>query len=145
MRKIIVHPDHGHPSSIWPSQELVSDSSGTYVLPNQIGMSKALGDALLSWTSQFQQFFLAEQDDFSARPQWRTGVNPYDWYEEGYRIVNEMRLEFPDVHIKPEFGQYVFSVNERRENMGLPPIRLPGEVKAGHISITEVASGNSKD
>lgn len=139
---IVVYPDYGHPSSIWPSEELVTANSGAYVLPHQIGMSKALEDALLSWTKQFQQFFLAEQDDFNARPHWRPGVNPYEWYDEGYRIVNEMRLEFPDVHIKPMFGQYIFSVNERRENMGLPPVQLPNETKPGHISIADVAPTN---
>lgn len=44
MFTIVVHPEHGHPSSIWPSQELViSHSEEPYVLPSQIGVDKALG------------------------------------------------------------------------------------------------------
>ncbi|WP_244163439.1 hypothetical protein [Rhodococcus koreensis] len=139
MFTIVVHPEHGHPSSIWPSQELViSHSDEPYVLPSQIGMDKTLGDELLAWTVQFQKFFVEELDDFSSRPRWRSGINPFEWYDEGCRIIHELRLRFPDVHVKSEFAQYVFSVNERRENMGLPPISPPNEFRAGHISISDV-------
>ncbi|MBV6756867.1 hypothetical protein KV605_10495 [Rhodococcus opacus] len=103
-----------------------------------MGMDKALGDELLAWTDQFQKFFVEELDDFSSRPQRRPGIRPFEWYDEGYRIIDELRLQFPDVHVKAEFAQYVFSVNERRENMGLPPISPPNEFRAGHISISEV-------
>ena len=144
MFTIVVHPDFGHPSSIWPSQELIIGGSGPFVLPNQIGMSKALGDDLMAWTDTFQKFFIEERDGFSARPQWRPGLNAFEWYDEGYRIVHKMRSEFPDVHVKPEFAQYVFSVNERRENMGLAPIRLPHESKPGHISIADVVHSQSE-
>ncbi len=147
MFTIEVHPDYGHPSSIWPSEELVisrPDPSRPYVLPSQIGMEDALGEELLAWTSQFQKFFVEENADFSSRPQWRPGIDPFKWYDEGYRIVHKMRVQFPDVHVKPVFAHYVFSVNERREGMGLPPVRLPNEVKAGHISVTELVRSAPK-
>ncbi|MHA6741439.1 hypothetical protein [Rhodococcus erythropolis] len=62
---------------------------------------------------------MTEIDGFAMRPRWRPGINAFDWYDEGYRIVGELRSRFPDVHVKPEFAQYVFSVNERREAWGL--------------------------
>lgn len=65
-------------------------------------------------------------------------VEVFGWYDEGYRIVGELRAQFPMVHVKPEFAHYVISVNERRESMGLVPVSLPNEPKAGHISITEL-------
>ncbi|OFV78570.1 hypothetical protein [Rhodococcus erythropolis] len=114
------------------------DPSRPYVLPIQIGMEETLGDELLAWTSQFRKFFVKVHDDFSSRPQWLPGIDPFEWYDEGYRIVHEMRLQFPTVHVKPGFAHYVFSVNERREGMGLPPVRLPNEVKAGHISVSDL-------
>lgn len=138
MLTIVVHPDYGHPSSIWPSQELVIGSDGPYVLPSQIGMEERLGTRVLAWTAKFQEFFLAESDDFDERPRWQPGIAPFDWYDEGYQIVRKMRSEFPDVFIKPEFAQYVFSVNERRENMGLPPVRRPHEVRFGYVDISDI-------
>ncbi|WP_237707964.1 hypothetical protein [Hoyosella subflava] len=77
-------------------------------------------------------------DDFTSRPRWLPGINVFDWYDEGYEIIEELRAHFPDVHVKPEFAQYVFSVNERRESAGLSPISLPNEPKPGHISISDV-------
>ena len=41
---------------------------------------------------------------FSSRPQWRPGIDPFKWYDEGYRIVHKMRLQFPDVHAKPKLS-----------------------------------------
>lgn len=81
---------------------------------------------------------MTEIDGFAIRPRWNPGINVFDWYDEGYQIVGKLRAQFPDVHVKPEFAQYVFSVNERRESMGLVPVSLPNEPKAGHMSITEL-------
>ena len=103
-----------------------------------MGIDDELGEKILAWTDRFQKFFVTEIDGFAMRPQWHSGINVFDWYDEGYRIVGELRAQFPIVHVKPEFAQYVFSVNERRESMGLVPVSLPNEPKAGHISITEL-------
>lgn len=103
-----------------------------------MGIDDELGEKILAWTDRFQKFFVTEIDGFAMRPRWRPGINIFDWYDEGYRIVGELRARFPDVHVKPEFTQYVFSVNERRESMGLVPVSLPNEPKAGHVSITEL-------
>ncbi|AEF41968.1 hypothetical protein AS9A_3530 [Hoyosella subflava DQS3-9A1] len=92
----------------------------------------------MAWTECFQKFFVKEMDDFTSRPRWLPGINVFDWYDEGYEIIEELRAHFPDVHVKPEFAQYVFSVNERRESAGLSPISLPNEPKPGHISISDV-------
>lgn len=128
MNVIRVHPDYGHPSSLWPSKELVVDirPRQPYVLPSQIGIDDALGERILAWTGRFQEFSVAEVDDFAVRPRWLPGQNAADWYDEGCAIVQELRAHFPDVQVKPEFAKYVFSVNERRESMGLPPISMPG-------------------
>lgn len=135
---IRVFPDHGHPSSLWPSKELliVNRPMQPYVLPNEIGIDDVLGERILTWTDRFQNFFVKKIDDFTSRPHWRPGTSVYDWYDEGYRIVLALRVQFPDVAIKPEFAQYVFSVNERRENAGLPPISLEREPELGHIDIS---------
>ena len=139
MLVIRIYPDHGHPSSLWPSCELViSQADQPIVLPSQMGINDELGEKILAWTDRFQKFFVTEIDGFAMRPQWNPGINVFDWYDEGYQIVGELRAQFPDVHVKPEFAQYVFSVNERRESMGLAPVSLPNEPKAGHISITEL-------
>ncbi len=139
MLTIRVHPDYGHPSSIWPSEELIIVlSEQPYILPTQIGIDGALGEEVLAWTESFQLFFVEESDDFNLRPRWLPGINPFDWYDEGYRIISKLRAQFPRVQVKPEFAQYVFSVNERRENMGLLPISLPNDPKTGHISISDV-------
>ncbi|SLA78907.1 Uncharacterised protein [Mycobacteroides abscessus subsp. abscessus] len=82
-----------------------------------MGIDDELGEKILAWTDRFQKFFVTEIDGFAMRPRWRPGINVFDWYDEGYRIV---------------------SVNERRESMGLVPVSLPNEPKAGHISITEL-------
>lgn len=142
MLTIVVHPDYGHPSSLWPSRELVTESVGAHVLPNALGMDEILGEEILAWTGDFQKFFVKQTDDFDSRPQWRAGINPFEWYDEGYRIVQKIRSAFPHVHVKPQFAQYVFSINERRENLGLPPIRLPHEAKTGYISVTDVSSSD---
>lgn len=140
MLTIRVHPDHGHPSSLWPSEELVivSQPRQPYILPSQIGIDDALGEKILTWTDRFQKFFVEEIDDFTSRPRWRPGINVFDWYDEGYEIVYKLRARFPDVKVEPQFASYVFSVNERRESMGLLPISLPNEPKAGHVSISDV-------
>ncbi|MCJ0906862.1 hypothetical protein [Rhodococcus sp. ARC_M6] len=137
---IRLYPDYGHPSSLWPSKELVriSRPRQPYVLPSQIGIDDALGKKILAWTDRFQKFFVEEVDGFASRPRWLPGINVFDWYDEGYEIIEELRAQFPDVQVKPQFAQYVFSANERRESMGLLPISLPNEPKAGYISITDV-------
>ena len=142
MLVIRIYPDHGHPSSLWPSKELIvippQRFPQAYVLPSQMGIDDELGEKILAWTDRFQKFFVTEIDGFAIRPRWNPGINVFDWYDEGYQIVGKLRAQFPDVHVKPEFAQYVFSVNERRESMGLAPVSLPNEPKAGHISITEL-------
>lgn len=140
MSTIRVYPDHGHPSSLWPSEELiiVIRPRRGYILPEDIGIDEALSNQILTWTDGFQSLFMKEVDGFASRPLWLPGANVYDWYDEGCRIIHELRKEFPAVHVKPQFAQYVFSVNERRENMGLLPICLPNEPKVGFISITDV-------
>lgn len=144
-RVVRVRPEHGHPSSLWPAEELIIiPSEQPYVLPSQIGIDEDLGRRVLAWTDLFQRFFVEKSDNFGSRPSWRPGVNIFDWYDEGYQIVGELRAHFPDVQIRPEFAQYVFSVNERREHMGLPPISLPGTHQAGYVSISDIR-GNSSE
>jgi hypothetical protein len=126
---------------LWPSEELVNvrQPEQPFVLPGQIGIPDPLGEEILEWTRQFQNFFVRESDNFESRPHWLPGVNVFDWYDEGYRIVRELRAHFPSVQVKPEFAQYVLSVNERREGLGLPPMSLPNERKAGYISVSDIA------
>lgn len=138
-RVIRVFPEQGHPSSLWPSSDLIiNQSRQPYVLPSQIGVGEELERRILAWTDTFQKFFMEKPDNFGSRPIWRPGLNIFDWYDEGYQIVGELRAHFPDVQIRPEFAQYVFSVNERREHMGLMPISPPGTYQAGHISISDM-------
>ncbi|UJC81897.1 hypothetical protein D4768_21345 [Rhodococcus erythropolis] len=103
-----------------------------------MGIDEVLSEKILTWTDRFQNLFVKEIDGFASRPQWLPGINVFDWYDEGYQIVYELREKFPAVHVKPQFAQYVFSVNERRESMGLLPISLPNDPKVGFISITDV-------
>lgn len=137
---IRVYPDHGHPSSLWPSRKLVIVDRPwqPYVLPSHMGIDDALGQKILAWTDRFQKYFVEEIDGFASRPLWRPGIDVFDWYDEGYEIICELRAQFPDVQVKPQFANYVFSVNERRESMGLLPISLPSEPTTGFISITDV-------
>ncbi|WP_174531966.1 hypothetical protein [Millisia brevis] len=121
-----------------------------YVLPDEMGIDDVFGQEILGWTRYFHDYFIEEVDDFDARPNWRSGANVYGWYDEGYRIVRELRARFPEVHVKPAFAKYVFSINERRENMNLPPIHLPGHPKVGFIPFprlrrTENPSGHDHD
>ncbi|MDN5757740.1 MAG: hypothetical protein L0H59_04295 [Tomitella sp.] len=141
---IRIHPDYGHPSSLWPSKELViNNRPEPYVLPRDIGIDDTLDERILTWTDCFQESIVEEYEDFDRRPLWRPEVNAFDWYDEGYRIVFELRSQFPDVQILPQFAHYVFSVNERRESVGRPPISLPGERKSGYMSIREIVNRNA--
>lgn len=59
MFTIEVHPEYGHPSSIWPSAELVISRpypSRPYVLPSQIGMDEALGTNYWRGLASFRNF-----------------------------------------------------------------------------------------
>ncbi len=134
-----VFPEHGHPSSLWPSKELkLIDRNRPYVMPDELGIDEPLGAEILDWTDYFQWQFDTEADDFDGRPIWKPGSDVYDWYDEGYRIVYKLRAQFPRVQIAPRFAKYVFSPNERRESSGRMPISLPGEDRAGYISIREL-------
>lgn len=144
-RVIRVCPEYGHPSSLWPDNDLIiNQSRQPYVLPSQIGIGEELERRILAWTDLFQRFFVEKSDNFGSRPSWRPGLNIFDWYDEGYQIVGELRAHFPDVQIRPEFAQYVFSVNERREHMGFLPISPPGTYQAGHLSISDIRKNPSK-
>lgn len=137
-RVIRVHPEHGHPSSLWPAEDLIITlTRDPYILPSQIGVGEELGRRILAWTDVFREFFKEDATDFSSRPIWHPQLNVFDWYDEGYQIVRELRSHFPDVQIRPEFAQYVFSINERRESLGLLPISAPGIDQAGYISISD--------
>lgn len=141
---IRLHPEPGHPSSLWPSESLVSiHVSQPYILPSQIGIGEEYERRILSWTDTFHKFFKEDATDFNSRPSWSPGLNIFDWYDEGYQIVSELRSHFPDVQVRPEFAQYFFSINGRRENLGLLPISALGTCPPGHISISDVRKNSS--
>ncbi|WP_242474429.1 hypothetical protein [Tomitella cavernea] len=142
-RVIRVFPEYGHPSSLWPSKELVlRQSDRPYVLPGDIGIDDALGDEIVAWTDCFQECLAEEYEDFDRRPRWAPGISAFDWYDEGRRIVAELRARFPDVQVLGQFGNYVFSVNEMRENVGRLPISMPGEVRSGYIGVRDFVAQN---
>ena len=138
--QIFLRPEYSHPSSLWPSKELVvtgSEGKGFY-LPEDIGIDPALGDEILEWTRQFGHNFLEKPDSFHERPRWKDQFDRFRWYDMGWGITYKLREAFPSVQIVPQFSQFVFSINERRENIGKQPICFPGENLAGHISVRNV-------
>jgi len=134
---IRLSPREGHPSSLWPPAELlvVQPDSPNFVLPVHLGIHSALGESILAWSAAFQNDFMDDSYDFETRPTWRPGASAFDWYDEGLRLLKELRDFFPGVQIRPEFAHRVFSVNERREALRKPPLCLPGEYRTGYVSI----------
>lgn len=139
-RKIILCPEYGHPSSLWASKELAINGSArrAYYLPEDLGIKPALGNEILEWTREFSLNFIDKLDSFRERPQWKEGFDRFRWYDKGWDITYKLREDFPAVQIVPQFSQFVFSINERRENLGKSPICFPGENLTGHVSIRDI-------
>ncbi|QDQ99151.1 hypothetical protein FO059_07755 [Tomitella fengzijianii] len=108
-----------------------------------MGIDDALGDEILAWTDIFQKYLVEEYEDFDRRPRWAPDISAFDWYDEGRRIVSQLRAKFPDVQVLAQFGKYVLSVNEMRENVGRLPISMPGECRTGYIGIRDFVGQNS--
>lgn len=137
--KVFLRPEHGHPSSLWPSADLVvEETDKPFYMPVDLGISSKLGREILKWTEEFQVGFVDYVDGFDGRPVWASGFDRYRWYETGWDIIHRLRKELPHAMVVPQFSQYAFSVNERRENFGKQPLCLPGENLPGHIDIREL-------
>ncbi|MDN6739936.1 MAG: hypothetical protein L0L74_07530, partial [Corynebacterium casei] len=55
---IRIYPDHGHPSSLWPSPELVLEKTrNPYVLPQELGINDSDSQRILRWTNEFHNRF----------------------------------------------------------------------------------------
>lgn len=70
-RRIFLRPEFSHPSSLWPSKELVvtgSEGKG-YYLPADLGIKPALENEILEWTREFSLNFIDKLDSFRERPQ----------------------------------------------------------------------------
>lgn len=133
---IKVFPEHGHPSSLWPSPELVKvKTRAPFVLPSELGLNEPDGKRILSWTEDFQGNFHDYGTSFDERPTWNEHFDVWAWYTEGYRIVELLSSEFPQAFVKPRFSRYVFATNEIRHNAGLPPVQMPGMNLPGHVDI----------
>lgn len=139
-RIIFLRPEYCHPSSLWPSQDLIVSRANRigFYLPEDLGIKPDLGNEILGWTEEFQQNFFEKPDSFHQRPRWTEQFDRFRWYEEGWSITCKLRELFPSVQIVPQFAQFVFSVNELRENAGKKPLCLPGEQFAGFVSIRDV-------
>ncbi|GAB3693591.1 hypothetical protein [Corynebacterium nasicanis] len=137
-----VYPTPGHPSSFWPAEELIladASQSNPFVLPHEIGIRGDLERRVLTWTKEFHRGFIDYSDNFTLRPFWKAHIDPITWYEEGVSIVTALRLPLPEVHVIPQFAHLVYSINERRENVGLRPINPPGLDLPGHIALSEAS------
>lgn len=139
-RQIFLRPEYSHPSSLWPSKELIVSGANRigFYLPEDLGIGPGLGSEILEWTEEFQQNFLEKPDSFRQRPRWKDQFDSFRWYDAGWRITHQLRELFPSVQIVPQFAQFVFSVNERRENVGKKPLCLPGEQLTGFVCIRDV-------
>ena len=139
-RQIFLRPEYSHPSSLWPSKELIVSGANRigFYLPEDLGIESDLGREILEWTEEFQQNFLEKPDSFRQRPRWKDQFDRFRWYDAGWRITHQLRELFPSVQIVPQFAQFVFSVNERRENAGKKPLCLPGEQLTGFVCIRDV-------
>ena len=139
-RKIFLRPEHSHPSSLWPSEELIvtgSKKRGFY-LPEDIGIKPDLGNEILEWTRDFQHNFLEKPDSFHQRPLWKDQFDRVRWYEVGWDITYNLRDSLPSVQVVPQFSQFVFSINERRENFGQKPLCFPRDKREGYVCISNV-------
>ena len=138
-RKILLRPEYSHPSSLWPSKELVvsEPKNPGFYLPEEIGIKPALGNEILEWTREFQDNFLEKPDSFHQRPRWKDQFDRFQWYDAGWDITYKLRDSFPSTQIVPQFSQFVFSINERRENFGKQPLCFPGDKREGYVSIKE--------
>ncbi|MGV0346764.1 hypothetical protein [Corynebacterium coyleae] len=142
--RIFLRPEYSHPSSLWPSKELVvtgSEGRG-YYLPADLGIEPVLGNEILEWTREFNLNFIEVPDSFRERPQWKEDFDRFRWYEKGWDITYKLREYFPAVQIVPQFSHFVFSINERRENLGKSPICFPGENLTGHVSIRDIGKND---
>ena len=136
---IRIYPDHGHPSSLWPSPELVLEKTrNPYVLPQELGINDSDSQRILRWTNEFHNKFRDYGKTFDDRPSWAESFDVWAWYSEGYAIVKLLNSHFPGVHVKPGFSRYVFSTSEIRQNAGLSPVQLPGQNLPGHIDINSL-------
>lgn len=142
--EIFLRPEYSHPSSLWPSNELLvagPNNKGFY-LPEDIGIEPAFGNEILEWTREFQQYFLEIPDSFHQRPRWKDQFNRFRWYDVGWDITYKLRELFPSVQVVPQFSHFVFSINERRENCGKKPLCLPGSKIVGYVSIRDVKNSD---
>jgi hypothetical protein len=136
---IRIYPDHGHPSSLWPSAELVLEKTrNPYVLPQELGINEPDSQRILQRTKVFHNKFRDYGKTFDDRPSWAESFDVWAWYSEGYAIVKLLSTYFPSVYIKPSFSRYVFSTNEIRQNAGLSPVQLPWQNLPGHIDINSL-------
>lgn len=109
-----------------------------FVMPDDLGIESALGERILAWTEVFHANQVEKVDDFDSRPVWRDSSARWHWYDTGRELVAALRAVFPEVEVRAQFAGYVFSVNERRENLGQPPLTMPGEVRAGHMDVRDL-------
>lgn len=116
-RKILLRPEYSHPSSLWPSEELIvtgSKKRGFY-LPEGIGIKPDLGNEILEWTRDFQHNFLEKPDSFHQRPLWKDQFDRFRWYEVGWDITYNLRDSLASVQVVPQFSQFVFpSMSEEK-------------------------------
>ena len=126
IRKLVLRPEHGHPSSLWgepPRDESVGIRP--YVTEEDFNLSEALTRKLHSWTAYFQDMFVSESSRFDDPPVWRPGSKVEEWNKCGHDIVSALKEELVDYFVEDKFDTYVYSVNECRRRNGLPPF-VPG-------------------
>lgn len=72
-RQKFLRPEYSHPSSLWPSEELIVSGANRvgFYLPEDLGIESDLGREILEWTEEFQQNFLEKPDSFRQRPRWK--------------------------------------------------------------------------
>lgn len=125
-RRLVLRPDHGHPSSLWgepPRDKVVGVRP--YVTAEDFNLSEALKRKLHSWTVYFQERFVSESSQFDDPPVWRPGSKVEEWNMCGHDIVTALEEELVDYSVEAKFDTYVYSVNECRRRNGLPPF-VPG-------------------
>lgn len=113
-------------------------------MPEDLGIAAELGEKILAWTGVFRANEVEKVDDFDVRPRWKDPSARWSWYDTGREVIAELRAAFPEVEIRAQFAGYVFSVNERRENVGKIPLTMPGVVKAGHLDVRELGGAGRR-
>ena len=102
-RQIFLRPEYSHPSSLWPSEELIVSGANRvgFYLPEDLGIESDLGREILEWTEEFQQNFLEKPDSFRQRPRWKDQFDRFRWYDAGWRITHQLRELFHRYRLFP--------------------------------------------